>query len=1599
MKMGRFILTLMVSTLIFTNTPVVFSGTYNEGSWGDNGDGTYNNPILPGDYSDPDVIRVGNDYFLITSTFQFVPGITVLHSTDMINWEILGGAIKDITRISDRYNYSRMERYGRIVWAPCITYNPHDEKFYIHFGDPDEGLYVLTATKDGIWNNEWSDVQPVTRSDGTSFGMGWIDCGVLWDDDGQGYLVVNNYNGGYKNYLYKLSSDGTSVLDSGVMIHAPNDGQLVGKNEGNPEAYKMFKKDGYYYFLHNGILSGARELFFMRSGSIYGDKDDGSPGTFESPGKYQHSQRGVVERGFNQWCQGNMIDTPDDYQGEKKWYFLTHQGGGSPGIGRPICLVPVEWGEDGFPAAKNNQEQWEDIPKPFPLSEVKRPQTSDDFNATELEPQWMWSYQPKSDMWSLTDNPGHLRLYAYKPITSNRLDRAGNSLVQRSYATEANIVKTKFNISGMTNGQNAGLQHCASDTYGAIGVMMDNNVKYICYYTGGNVNRITEIPAGVNEIYFKSEWDIKMLSKFYYSFDGTNYIAANAYALEWKLYRGDSVGFFNFNNDGESGYIDIDYFTYDMDVPEKAPLIMGADNGSVYNGTVNVKTLRGIITLNGKKLYKIKKLEITEPGEYTLKVEENGLATEISFTLTKADVTAPPEPVIHYDFEDNTGDAAFVNVRDDRLDPLISTPQLEFVQGVTGRALKFDGTFGLKLGSITGNTHSASMWLKLSTPNISSCNSVLFGNRDDGTRSNQNWISARFDGGKPFVWSNLGGTRNLAISHAANTAEQWINYTYVVDENNLVSLYVNGEKITSATDGSSPKASKIDFYAGGTFWSADFFSGYLDDVKIFDYALSDAQVYNIFNNNAGIPIEEKLSQAVEAVALDTNYLGVGIRVPAVGLYGSTISWTCDDETAVIDDEVDALDRIWIRVKRPKEGEKNVTLTAEVTIGVRSITRDFNVAIPLGYGHEYTGNNKVKVLAENMIYEDPVYDGAADPTLVYNRQTKEWWIIYTQRRASVDYESGVSWVYGSDIGMAKSSDGGNTWEYVGIAQGLGLGKTHGSRDTYWAPEVIYNDGIYHMYLSYVTGIHSNWGGTSSIEHYTSEDLINWTHQSSVPGQPSSGIIDPCVFRLEDGRYAMWFKAAGSQTYVSFSEDLYEWGPSADIRIEGGKEAANVFFWNGKYRMILDYQQRLTLFSSEDGLDWPMSSQTDIGGQHGDVVNQDGEAIVVYFAENYNTPGGRGNKTALYLNKIVEKDDGTIWCDHEAKYQYNLRAPEIRKMDIKTNPSRLTYEAGQVLDFSGLELSVHFADSLHDTLTPVTPEDFEEYSIKSSIAPGSRLKKSDTEIKLSTEYGGTVTIPITVAEVPVKSVSLNKNRLSLAAGTKETLRAIVLPENATYKGVTWSTSNAAVAKVNGGEVTAAAEGTAIITATSVTDSTKKAECTVTVQKTLKRGDTFSKGNLRYKITKMPTSKAKGTVQVRALVNKKIKKISVPATVKHANLSFTVKSMAANAFKKNKSLTTITIGKGITKIPDKAFSGCTSLKKITLGTGITNIGKSAFSGDKKLTTITIRSKILRKVGAKAFWNINGKAKIRVPASRLKKYRGLLEKKGQKKSVKIVK
>ncbi len=160
-----------------------------KGSWGDLGNGKYNNPVLAGDFSDPDIIRVGDDYFLICSTMQLSPGLTVLHSTDLVNWRIINNAVRDLTQISPNYNWDKMNGYSRCIWAPCITYNKNNGTFYIHFGTPDDGFFMV-KTRDPF--GEWSDVYEVKRADGSRFGFGWDDCSVLWDDY-QAYFVATNF--------------------------------------------------------------------------------------------------------------------------------------------------------------------------------------------------------------------------------------------------------------------------------------------------------------------------------------------------------------------------------------------------------------------------------------------------------------------------------------------------------------------------------------------------------------------------------------------------------------------------------------------------------------------------------------------------------------------------------------------------------------------------------------------------------------------------------------------------------------------------------------------------------------------------------------------------------------------------------------------------------------------------------------------------------------------------------------------------------------------------------------------------------------------------------------------------------------------------------------------------------------------------------------------------------------------------------------------------------------------------------------------------------------------------------------------------------------
>lgn len=501
----------------------------NWNSWGDQNDGTYCNPIIPSDYSDLDCIKVGEDYYAITSTFQFSPGITVLHSEDLVNWKICGHAVPDLTQIGPELNWDRMNRYGKGIWAGTLRY--HEGRFYIFFGTPDEGFFMTSAPKaEGPW-------EPLTQ---LMSEKGWDDCSVMWDTDGKAYFVGTHFADGYKTYLYDMSTDGKSIdLKSARLV---NEG-------GYREANKLIKVGDWYYLVFSEHLSDkGRYVMAKRSRCITGPYEE-------------EKQLALPGREYKEPNQGGIVE------GKKgEWYFLTHHGTGD-WAGRVASLLPVTW-IDGWPIIGTvigdsiGSMCWTGK-MPFDGKKKYEIKTSDDFKDKELDVQWQWNYQPRAEMFSLRERKGWLRLKAFKPLKENRLLSAGNTLTQRCFRTKHSEVTVKMDISGMADGQRSGLCHFSSHS-GAIGLVKDGDLCYIEYRHDDNSLKGPSVES--KSVWLKSEWSLDGKSKFYYSIDRNNFIQfGDEYQLCWGYYRGDRLGLYCFNDKSEDGYVDIDFFNYKMD--------------------------------------------------------------------------------------------------------------------------------------------------------------------------------------------------------------------------------------------------------------------------------------------------------------------------------------------------------------------------------------------------------------------------------------------------------------------------------------------------------------------------------------------------------------------------------------------------------------------------------------------------------------------------------------------------------------------------------------------------------------------------------------------------------------------------------------------------------------------------------------------------------------------------------------------------------------------------------------------------------------------------------------------------------------------------
>lgn len=290
-----------------------------------------------------------------------------------------------------------------------------------------------------------------------------------------------------------------------------------------------------------------------------------------------------------------------------------------------------------------------------------------------------------------------------------------------------------------------------------------------------------------------------------------------------------------------------------------------------------------------------------------------------------------------------------------------------------------------------------------------------------------------------------------------------------------------------------------------------------------------------------------------------------------------------------------------------------------------------------------------------LFRDPIYDGATDPMVIYNEGEGNWWMFYTQRR--VNFPSrGVSGVYGSKIGIAVSDDGGNYWYYRGA---LDLEFEFG-HNTFWAPEIIFHEGVYHMYVSYIRGIHHIWKGDRSILHYASVDLQNWELQAPID-LGSSRIIDACIFRLKSGDFRMWFKdeSKDSHTVYADSSDLYHWYVKGKAIYDCAHEGPNVFYLKGRYYMIVDCWDGQGVYSSEDLTNWKrqknnilkepgMGAMDGSKGLHGDVVVTKDNAYIFYF-------------THPHRREKVEKIDK----DEDVPVKYCVTAIQVAELEVDIN----------------------------------------------------------------------------------------------------------------------------------------------------------------------------------------------------------------------------------------------------------------------------------------------------------------------------------------------
>ncbi|MCF7668969.1 MAG: glycoside hydrolase 43 family protein [Verrucomicrobia bacterium] len=486
------------------------------------------NPVIWADVPDMSMIRVGDTYYMSSTTMHMSPGVPIMKSKDLVNWQLVNYAY-DILDDVDALNLTNgKSAYGGGSWASCLRY--HSGMYVVStFSGITGKTYIYTTTD--IENGPWNKI---------SFEPSYHDHTIFFDNDGRVYMIW----GAGKLRMVELKEDLSGIKEGTQRVLIENASAPAGDNIGLPsEGSQLFKVNGKYYLFNIAWPRGG-----MRTVIIH--RADHITGPYE--GRVALQDKGVA--------QGGLIDTPDG-----RWFAYLFRDYGS--VGRVPYLVPVTW-EDGWPVLGVNGKVPDTLDLPASEGLIPGIVASDEFTRVEgdraLPLVWQWNHTPDNTLWSLSQRQGYLRL------TTGRVDSsfvmAKNTLTQRTIGPEG-TGSTSIDISQMKNGDFAGLA-LLQKKYGLVGVKKSDGAKSIVMVSAetGEAVELESVPLSQNTIYLKAKCDFRNradVAYFYYSLDGKSWKPiGEQLKMEYTLphFMGYRFGLFNYATKTPGGYVDFDYF-------------------------------------------------------------------------------------------------------------------------------------------------------------------------------------------------------------------------------------------------------------------------------------------------------------------------------------------------------------------------------------------------------------------------------------------------------------------------------------------------------------------------------------------------------------------------------------------------------------------------------------------------------------------------------------------------------------------------------------------------------------------------------------------------------------------------------------------------------------------------------------------------------------------------------------------------------------------------------------------------------------------------------------------------------------------------------